>query len=299
MNLHVLNVFFVSTLLIPSGSEYVEKSHPSATLFDHDDNNQSLFLLPSDITTPYSIEASSGQISGHATYYAGIKNATDHVHFLVDGPNCPLSKTSTFAKRHHCTYTINGGPFTNLRLGGCIGPIMSHGMWIHNGTNGDSTIFGVTEDNHWMVGVWDVKRAIEWKARDVITGLDNAWLVQNGIVARDARQSLSFAPRTAIGVTARGKLMLVQVDGCEHCPFENERKRGVSLVELGSFMISQLGVSFAINLDGGGSATTVVDGHVVNRPTCLDYINAKCQRKVATVVCIGDERKRYTSALVY
>ena len=93
--------------------------------------------------------------------------------------------------------------------------------------------------------------------------------------------------------------MLVQVDGCEHCPFENERKRGVSLVELGSFMISQLGVSFAINLDGGGSATTVVDGHVVNRPTCLDYINAKCQRKVATVVCIGDERKRYTSALVY
>ena len=294
MKLHILLLFHISSFPIRSLCQLLRSQE---TFLDRS-NDESFFLLPSDITTPHSIKASRSQISGHPAYYAEITNATDHLHFIANGPECPLSKTSTFAKRYNCAYATNGGPFTNLRLGGCIGPTMSHGTWIHNGTDGESTIFGVTEDNHWMIGVWDTNRAIQWKARDVITGLDNAWLIQNGTLAHESKQSTSYAPRTAIGVTATGRLVLVQVDGCEHCPFENERKRGASLVELGSFMISQLGVSFGINLDGGGSATTVVDGNVVNRPTCLDYINAKCQRKVATVVCLGDERT-YNPTEVY
>jgi len=41
---------------------------------------------------------------------------------------------------------------------------------------------------------------------------------------------------------------------------------GMSLEELTDFM-KALGASDALNLDGGGSTTLVVDGRVVNRPS--------------------------------
>lgn len=69
------------------------------------------------------------------------------------------------------------------------------------------------------------------------------------------------APRTAIGVTAEGALLLVVVDG---------RQPGISvgmtLEELAALMI-ELGAVEAMNLDGGGSTTMVVGDRVVNMPS--------------------------------
>ena len=52
-----------------------------------------------------------------------------------------------------------------------------------------------------------------------------------------------------------------------------------------SQMMVNLGASYAVNLDGGGSSTSVVNGTLVNHPTCVDVI-LKCQRKVTSVVCV-------------
>lgn len=49
------------------------------------------------------------------------------------------------------------------------------------------------------------------------------------------------------------------------------------------------GAYYAINLDGGSSSTLVHDGHVVNRPTCLDYVPIPCERPVLSVVCVGSK----------
>ena len=54
--------------------------------------------------------------------------------------------------------------------------------------------------------------------------------------------------------------------------------------EISDIMVN-LGSSYAINLDGGGSSTSVVNGTLVNHPTCIDII-FKCQRKVTSVVCV-------------
>ncbi len=68
-------------------------------------------------------------------------------------------------------------------------------------------------------------------------------------------------PRTALGVLADGRVLLVTVDGRQ--PYHS---LGMNLLEL-AMLLLQLGVTDALNLDGGGSTTLVVGGSVVNLPS--------------------------------
>jgi hypothetical protein len=72
---------------------------------------------------------------------------------------------------------------------------------------------------------------------------------------------LARHPRTAVGVRADGTLLFVTVDGRRP-----EESVGMSLPELTDLMLG-LGAVSAINLDGGGSTSMVIDGEVVNRPS--------------------------------
>jgi hypothetical protein len=68
-------------------------------------------------------------------------------------------------------------------------------------------------------------------------------------------------PRTAVARTGDGRMLLVTIDG--------RRKgwsQGVTLRELVG-VLRQLGAVDAVNLDGGGSTTTVINGQIVNRPS--------------------------------
>lgn len=71
----------------------------------------------------------------------------------------------------------------------------------------------------------------------------------------------SRAPRTALGITADRRLLIVTVNG---------RQQGVSvgmtLEELAELMI-ELGAVEAMNLDGGGSTTMVIRNRVLNIPS--------------------------------
>lgn len=68
-------------------------------------------------------------------------------------------------------------------------------------------------------------------------------------------------PRTAIGVTADGHILIVVVDGRDP-----GYSRGVTLPELAELMTS-LGAVTAYNLDGGGSSELWFNGEVVNQPS--------------------------------
>lgn len=91
------------------------------------------------------------------------------------------------------------------------------------------------------------------------------YLIKDGKTFIDnERFSKSFlwmkAPRTAIGYTKSGNLILVTVDGRE------QSSQGASLPELAMIM-KELGAYNAMNLDGGSSTQMVYKGNVVNRPT--------------------------------
>lgn len=68
------------------------------------------------------------------------------------------------------------------------------------------------------------------------------------------------APRTAVGLTAEGHILLVVVDG------RQTLSKGMSLLELALFM-RELGAVDAMNLDGGGSSEMIVKGRMVNKPS--------------------------------
>lgn len=81
-------------------------------------------------------------------------------------------------------------------------------------------------------------------------------------------------PRTAIGWTSSGRVLLVVIDGRQP-----RWSVGASLGELARLM-RDLGAVQAMNLDGGGSSTMWVDGEVVNRPS------DGMERKVSTAMLV-------------
>jgi Tol biopolymer transport system component len=80
-------------------------------------------------------------------------------------------------------------------------------------------------------------------------------------------------PRTAIGLTGGGRILLVVVDG------RRKGSQGVTLAQMAQIMRG-LGARFALNLDGGGSSTMVVKGKVRNVPS-----DGK-QRRVSSAVLV-------------
>ncbi|PYO75986.1 MAG: hypothetical protein DMD63_15505 [Gemmatimonadetes bacterium] len=76
-----------------------------------------------------------------------------------------------------------------------------------------------------------------------------------------SRNAESRHPRTAIGFSRDSStLLLLTVDG------RSESSGGMTLVELANVM-RELGAWQAMNFDGGGSTTMVVEGRVVNHPS--------------------------------
>ena len=72
-----------------------------------------------------------------------------------------------------------------------------------------------------------------------------------------------YAPRTAIGQTKDGKILLVVTDGRYINGLNNI---GASLQDLAQVML-HFGAITAANLDGGSSATMVYNGKLVNQPS--------------------------------
>ena len=81
-------------------------------------------------------------------------------------------------------------------------------------------------------------------------------------------------PRTGVGVTADGKILLVVVDGRQP-----KWSVGASLHEFAR-IFRRLGAIHAMNLDGGGSSTMVVNGEVMNRPSDGE------ERRISTAVLV-------------
>ena len=103
--------------------------------------------------------------------------------------------------------------------------------------------------------------------RQLVTGRET--ILSGGAVTISPRPAIAdqLHPRSAIGTTADGSVVIATVDG-RQSPYST----GVDLDELAQLMLSQGAVN-AINLDGGGSTTLDVrepgdvEASIVNRPS--------------------------------
>ena len=87
-------------------------------------------------------------------------------------------------------------------------------------------------------------------------------LTKNGEVVVPRRTNSFFArnPRTIVGTTADGHVLFVTIDG------RQPTSVGTTLRETAA-VAQSLGMTDAVNLDGGGSTTMAVAGRVVNKPS--------------------------------
>ena len=204
----------------------------------------------------------------------------------------------TTAEQYGCEVAVNAG-FFDPPTGACLGSIVSRGTTISNGT-GSNVKFAITENGTIMTGYFNLSDVDE-TFREVVTG--QGWLLRNGeIFVRESQervnslnlqttgQSFVNAPsaRTAVGHDANGNIMIFGVTG-------QTWMLGANLEQMASIMKASGAVN-AINLDGGGSATFVVNGTVVNTPSdhCGGYQGPfaspleRCARPVTTIVCVHD-----------
>jgi hypothetical protein len=132
----------------------------------------------------------------------------------------------------------------------------------HNGGLGAATLQHLARGTVIRL-TWDMVGAARWTGvMDVVGGMP--LLVNNGVnVAKTCSSYFcSRNPRTGIGTTADGHILLVTVDG--RAPGLSV---GMTLIGFADEMKS-LGAVYAVNLDGGGSTTMWVKGQgVVNKPS--------------------------------
>ena len=128
--------------------------------------------------------------------------------------------------------------------------------------------FAILKDGSAMIGTQAEYETYKDQIKEAVGGF-GATLVKNGKMAVDKTSSYysSRASRTAVGITAEGKVVMMVLDGRQE-PFS----AGGSMEEIAQIMLDA-GCVEAINLDGGGSTTYLSKPEgsdklqLVNRPS--------------------------------
>jgi exopolysaccharide biosynthesis protein len=118
----------------------------------------------------------------------------------------------------------------------------------------------------------------EWQAMDYVLA-GTPLLIKNGaIIETLAERTSSFYTkpnaRTAIGVLSDGTWILLVVEGRQRAA------AGFTIMELARYM-QQLGCVQALNLDGGGSSSMVINGIMMNAPAGHEWSIVKKERPVS------------------
>lgn len=164
--------------------------------------------------------------------------------------------------------------------------------WVYNCPDGDNKPYSFTspKGNNEKVGVFAVTPPKSadgtlWTPQEAIGG--GPMILKDGknvaesnywkeVLHSGGTAALSWQPRTAVGYTEDGKIVLFVCDGRGQ-----NGSLGYTLSEVAN-LLKGLGVSWAVNLDGGGSSVMVgKSGKALNSPS------DGAQRRVPTAIVIS------------
>lgn len=151
-------------------------------------------------------------------------------------------------------------------------------------TNGQTKRYQITNHNHPIPADCQLTEAVGGGPQlfPELTATEEGFLAtENGVVVRDAIGLSQPNARTAVGIKANGDLVWVMV---AQKP-ENPRNSGLSLPDLAKFM-AQLGVTQALNLDGGSSSSFHYQGQTFYGK--LDADGNRVQRAVKSVLVLQE-----------
>lgn len=158
-------------------------------------------------------------------------------------------------------YMINNGKITAIAHGNAAIPpggvvLSAHG--IMEKALADLKVGDVIKINQTLGETWDKTSAVMGAGPRLLK--DGSLFVTSKVEEFPSDISSGRAPRTAIGTTKDGHILLAVVDG------RQKHSIGMTLLELAMLMQEWGGVN-AMNLDGGGSSEMIVGGRMVNKPS--------------------------------
>jgi hypothetical protein len=197
---------------------------------------------------------SPGEIAGYSPIGGSLETPPDHDCSVRLLPSAPVELSSAGDGGLDQSFTVDVAACQEASMTREGGVVLSAPPATDEATQLLSLAPGTPMALHWTMG---------WPGLfDAVGG--TPILVQDGSIAVSHTCSGSLCranPRTGIGVRADGKILLVVVDG--------RRKSwslGPTMFAFAKIM-RDLGAVQALNLDGGGSTTMVVNGEVVNKPS--------------------------------
>uniref|UniRef100_A0A803JVK7 N-acetylglucosamine-1-phosphodiester alpha-N-acetylglucosaminidase n=1 Tax=Xenopus tropicalis TaxID=8364 RepID=A0A803JVK7_XENTR len=238
-------------------------------------------------------------VYGHFTF---ISNPLRSFSVLEPGGpgGCSKNLTATVEetiKYGNCIVAQNGGYFS-MDTGSCIGNIVSDRKLVQSAKGIQNAQFGIKADGTLIFGYLSEEQVLETENPFVQLLSGVVWLLRNGTVYINQSKAAEcdktqttgdfdhfinvISARTAVGHDRDGRLILFHVDG-------QTEDRGLNLWEVANFLKDQ-GVINAVNLDGGGSATLVINGTLSNYPSdhCTYDPMWRCPRSISTVVCVHE-----------
>jgi len=197
-----------------------------------------------------------------------------------------LYKISDFAKQNKALAAVNGN-FFDIKNGGAVDFTKVNGAVVNVNQKGKNEKLDfhqkaavVIDRGKLSIKKWDgLVNWAEWlKEPDVM--LNGPLLLFNGQEERLDSNSFSANrhPRTAVGVTKNGTVIMLVVDG------RSPNSAGMNLFELTKIM-RWLGCVSAINFDGGGSSSLwVKDRGIISYPSDNKKWDHEGERKVANIL---------------
>ncbi|XP_048881840.1 N-acetylglucosamine-1-phosphodiester alpha-N-acetylglucosaminidase isoform X2 [Brienomyrus brachyistius] len=197
----------------------------------------------------------------------------------------PLTETvARTAGTRRCLYAQNGG-FFNTKNKRCLGNVVSDGTLVQNSGGIQNSQFGIKKDGTLVFGYLSKEDVLDDGNQFVQLVSGVVWLLRKGevYIKESMEAECNKTQETALGHDAEGRLVLFHIDG-------ETNNRGMDLWEVAEFLQKQ-GVVNAINLDGGGSSTFVVNGSLASYPSDFCHPDDRwwrCPRAVSTVLCVHD-----------
>lgn len=160
---------------------------------------------------------------------------------------------------------INAGGFVNDQSTGGVplGSIISQGSLIYGDKTTPYSMVGITNSGVLTLGTYTPEQALEQGITEAVTF--EPFLIVNGQpMITSGNGGWGIAPRTAIGQTKDGKMLLLVIDGRQV-----GYSVGATLREVQDLLL-QYGAYNAANLDGGASTVMYYNGQLMNKPCGSD-----------------------------
>jgi exopolysaccharide biosynthesis protein len=171
---------------------------------------------------------------------------------------------ASMAERYGAVAGINGGEFVDgvtTYTAMPVGLVMVNGEVLNGNEDETYRVTGISNDNKLVIGNMTMARAKELGIRDCVSvsNLIGPFLIVNGEMQDVSGTGGGLNPRTAIGQTADGKILLLVCDGRQITGM------GASFADLQDIM-AEYGAVNASVMDGGTSTQMYYNGEVINNP---------------------------------